>query len=91
MHLHPKWKIERFAKEYDTYSPKEIKKFCKGDPYKWGYDNACKMVKTFDYWDEGEEFTKMSKERRQLIEDMTHQQLAIGGYRLAHILNRIFK
>lgn len=91
MHLHPKWKIERFAKAYDTYSEKEIKKFCKGDPYKWGYANACAMVKTFDYWDEGEELTKMSEERRQVIENMTHKQLAIGGYRLAHLLNRIFK
>ena len=49
------------------------------------------MVKTFDYWDEGEELTKMSEERRQVIENMTHKQLAIGGYRLAHLLNRIFK
>jgi hypothetical protein len=49
------------------------------------------MVETFDYWDEGEEFKKMSKERRQVIEDMTHKQLAVGGYRLAYILNRIFK
>ncbi|MBR0338950.1 MAG: hypothetical protein IIX40_02015, partial [Alistipes sp.] len=76
---------------YDTYSEKQIKKFCKGDPYKWGYANACKMVETFDYWDEGEELKRMSKEKRQVIEDMTHKQLAVGGYRLAHILNRIFK
>ena len=49
------------------------------------------MVETFDYWDEGEELKRMSKEKRQVIEDMTHKQLAVGGYRLAHILNRIFK
>jgi hypothetical protein len=91
MFLHPKWRIEQFAKAYDTYSEKEIKKFCKGNPYKWGQANARKMVETFDYWDEGEEFKKMSKERRQVIEDMTHKQLAVGGYRLAYILNRIFK
>ena len=58
---------------------------------KWGYANACKMVETFDYWNEGEDFKNMSKEKRQVIEDMTHKQLAVGGYRLAHILNRIFK
>ena len=91
MFLHPKWRIEQFAKAYDTYSEKQIKKFCKGDTYQWGYANACKMVETFDYWDEGEELKRMSKERRQVIEDMTHKQLAVGGYRLAYILNRIFK
>ena len=89
--LHPKWNIERFGKAYDTYTEKEIKKFCKGDTYKWGYANARKMVETFDYWEENEEFKKMSKEKRQVIEDMTHKQLAVGGYRLAYILNRIFK
>ena len=91
MILHPKWRIEQFAKAYDTYSAKEIKKFCKGDTYKWGYANARKMVETFDYWDENEDLKKMSKEKRQVIEDMTHKQLAVGGYRLAYILNRIFK
>lgn len=91
MYLHPKWKIEQFAKAYDTYSEKQIKKICKGNPYKWGYANACMMINTFDYWDEGEDLKKMSKEKRQVIEDLTHQQLAVGGYRLAYILNRIFK
>ena len=91
MFLHPKWKIEQFAKAYDTYSEKQIKKICKGNPYKWGYANACMMINTFDYWDDGEDLKKMSKEKRQVIEDLTHQQLAVGGYRLAYILNRIFK
>ena len=89
--LHPKWNIERFGKAYDTYTEKEIKKICKGNTYKWGNANARKMVETFDYYDENEELKKMSKEKRQVIEDLTHQQLAYGGYRLAYILNRIFK
>ena len=89
--LQPKWRIERFAKEYDTYSDKEIKKICKGDPYKWGYANACEMVSTFDYWEEGQNIKSLSEERRAEIEHMMSKQLAIGGYRLASILNHIFK
>lgn len=89
--LHPKWKLERFCKEYDTYSPKEIKKICKGTPYKWGDVAAREMVKTFDYWEDGQSYKSLSKEKRVAIEELMHETLAVGGYRLAAVLNRIFK
>ena len=89
--LHPKWKLERFCKEYDTYTPKQIKKICKGTPYKWGDVHAREMLKTFNYWEDGQSIKSLSKENREALERTTHEQLAIGGYRLASILNHIFK
>ena len=89
--LHPKWKLERFCKEYDTYTDKQIKKICKGTPYKWGDVAAREMVKTFDYWKDGQSYKSLSKEKREAIENLTHETLAVGGYRLAAVLNRIFK
>ena len=83
--------LERFCKEYDTYSEKEIKKICKGTPYKWGNDAAREMVKTFSYWEDGQSYKSLSKERREEIENLLHETLAVGGYRLAAVLNRIFK
>ena len=77
--LHPKWKLERFAKAYDTYSAKEIKKICKGVPAKWSVQNAVKMEKSYGFWQKGDELKKLSKEQRQDIEDLTHEQLAYGG------------
>ena len=88
--MHPKWKADRFVKAYDTYSPKQIKKICKGTPMKWGVQNARNMVKTFSYWEKGAEFKEISKEQRQNIDDTLHEQLAFAGYRLADILNKIF-
>ena len=88
--LHPKWKADRFVKAYDTYSEKQIKKIVKGTPTKWTIQNSKKMIATYSYWEKGDEFTKLSKEQRQKMDDIVHEQLAYGGYRLANILNMIF-
>lgn len=88
--MHPKWKIDRFVKAYDTYSEKEIKRIGKGTASKWSKQNAYSMVKTFDYWEKGAELTKIDKEQRQNIDKTLHEQLAFAGYRLAATLNKIF-
>lgn len=89
-YMHPRWNADRFVKAYDTYSPKEIKKICKGNAYKWSVQNANSILKTGNYWERGAEFTKLSKEQRKQIDETLHEQLAFAGYRLAATLNKIF-
>ena len=89
-YMHPKWKADDYLKACDTYSPKQIKKISKGNVYKWSVDNAKREVVMFDFWERHEELTKMSKERRERINDLMYQQLAYAGYRLAATLNRLF-
>ena len=48
------------------------------------------MKPTHYYWEKKAELTKISKEQRQQINDMLHEQLTYGGYRLAGMLNKIF-
>ena len=88
--MNPKWKADDYLKACDTYSPKQIKKIAKGNVYKWSVDNAKREVVMFDFWERHEELTKMSKERRERINDLMYQQLAYAGYRLAATLNRLF-
>ena len=90
MLLHPKWNADHFVKAYDTYSPKQIKKICKGTPAKWSAQNGKKIIATYYFWEKGEAFAKLSKEQIKKMDDITHEQLAYGGYRLANILNKIF-
>lgn len=89
-YMHPKWKADRFVKAYDTYTPKEIKKICKGNAFKWSVQNANNIMKTATYWERGAEFTKFSKEQRKQIDETLHEQLAFAGYRMASVLNNIF-
>ena len=88
--MHPKWKADDYLKACDTYSPKQIKKISKGNVYKWSVDNAKREVVMFDFWERHEELTKMSKERRENINELMHTQLAYAGYRLAATLNKLF-
>ena len=89
--MHPKWRLDHYLKACDTYSAKEIKKIQKGNATKWGIENAKKIQETFSYWEKNAELTKISKEQREQINGMMHEQLAYGGYRLAAVLNNIFK
>lgn len=89
--MHPKWNADKFLKAYDTYSPKQIKKISKGTPTKWSKQNATKMVQTYYIWEKGQDFAKLSKEQRKQIDETIHEQLAYAGYRLAAMLNNIFK
>ena len=89
--MHPKWRLDHYLKACDTYSEKEIKKIQKGNATKWGIENAKKIQETFSYWEKNAELTKISKEQREQINGMMHEQLAYGGYRLAAVLNNIFK
>lgn len=88
--MHPKWKADRFVEEYDTYTPKQIKKICKGGPTQWGLQNAKRMIETNYYWGQGAIFEELSNEQRQQIDDILHEQLSFASYRLAHIMNSIF-
>ena len=88
--MHPKWKADDYLKACDTYSPKQIKKISKGNVYKWSVDNAKREVVMFGFWERHEELTKMSKERRENINELMHTQLAYAGYRLAATLNKLF-
>ena len=90
MFMHPKWEADKFMEAYDTYTPKQIKKICKGGPMKWTLQNAQRMVKSTTIWEQGEEFRDFSKEQRQQIDNIVHEQVAFAGYRLANILNQIF-
>ena len=89
--MHPTWDLYKYREVCDTYSEKEIKKIvCKGNVYKWSKENAKREVVMFDFWTRHEELSKMSKEKKERINDLMHTQLAYAAYRLATTLNMIF-
>jgi hypothetical protein len=49
------------------------------------------MVQAYYIWEQGQDFAKLSAEQRAQIDDTIHEQLAYAGYRLAAMLNNIFK
>ena len=90
-YLHPKWKADKFLEVCDTYNEKQIKKVQKGNASKWGIENGRAMVRTYECWEDGDDVKKMTKEQREAIDEIVFGQLRKGGYRLAAVLNNIFK
>ena len=87
LHAYHAWGYTDLAKLVDRYSKRERKEIQKGDIYAWGEENARKALYTRECV-EGTKITRlMANENIKHAED----QIARAGYRLAAILNDIFK
>lgn len=86
-----KWTMERYAKEVDVISPKLAKKYQKGTPTKWAQDAVKQANRVYDITPAGIEVTKLSKEQVAQIHELSDEMILKGAYRLAYIINDIFK
>ena len=85
------WKLEQYAEVADTFSDKERKKIMKGDAIEWGRDCIKQAKKMYNIVPRGMDIAKISKKERKAIWKYCDEQVARGGYRLAALLNEIFK
>jgi hypothetical protein len=74
-----------------TLSEKEIKKICKGTPYKWAVGSLSNAEKTFELSPAGSNKQKYSKETREEMRRICDEEAVKAGYRLAYVMNQIFK
>ena len=74
-----------------TLSPKEIKKICKGTPYKWAVTSLPNAEKTFELSPKGSNKQKYTKETRLEMRRIADEEAIKAGYRLAYVMNEIFK
>ena len=82
------WGFEDTAYLLDTYTKEQIAEITAGTPYDWGEDSAKNSRKVHEV----KEGTKLDK-RLYLNEygPLAEEQIRKGGYRLAALLNEIFK
>jgi hypothetical protein len=86
-----KWTASDYAEKMATLSAKEIKKICKGSPFKWAATSLPHAEKTFDLTPEGSNKQKYSKETRLEMQRICDIEAVKAGYRLAFVMNQIFK
>lgn len=82
------WGYSDSAALIDTYSKKEIKAICEGDLYDWGKEVAEQSYPVHAY---REGAVIKGSEYRNKFAPLAESLLRNGGYRLAKILNEIFK
>lgn len=86
-----KWTMEKYAKEVDVISPKLAKKYQKGNPLKWANDAVMQANRVYDITPAGTDITKLSKEQVDALYKLSDEMILKGAYRLAYIVNDIFK
>ena len=86
-----KWTASTYADKMATLSEKEIKKVCKGNAYKWAATSLPNAEKTFELTPKGSNKQKYSKKTREEMRRICDEQAVKAGYRLAYVMNQIFK
>lgn len=85
------WTAERYFENMKKLSRSAAKKVQKGDAYKWTQETADVARLCFELMPANTEVTKVSKETRQAIHSIVDRQAQRAAYRLAGVLNEIFK
>lgn len=90
-YLHPGWTIVDYQRNLDNKSAKQIKQICKGTPCDWAEECILKMRVTGYIFDRNAEFTKMDEATVEKMRRLNDEQILNAGYRLASLLNKMFK
>ena len=86
-----KWTAEQYADAVDKATPKEYKAIVKGTAYRWADTSLPNFLRTFELTPKDSNVDAYSKKTRLEIRDICDEEAMKGGYRLAHVLNTIFK
>ena len=89
--FYPKRKLPAWIEEVDTYNAKQRAKICKGDANDWLAEITKETLRSYKLIPRDTDVAKLSENQREQLMELTYQQLAYAGYRLAYILNDVFK
>ncbi len=86
------WTYERYADEVDNVSPKQVKKFVKkGNFDYWGRDIIKQAHRAYAITPEGKDVAKLTAEEKAKVLALADEMALKSAYRLAYVLNEIFK
>ena len=86
------WTYEMYADEVDKISPKQAKKIIKkGDYDYWGRDILKNTHRIYNITTADKEITKLTSEESAAVSALADEMAMKAAYRLAYVLNRIFK
>ena len=82
---------DQFYKEFCTLTPEEIADICKGEPEEWLRANFPQFRETYTLVSPGMDVRELSEENKKRAKEMTDILHRNAGYRLAYVINQIFK
>ncbi|MBQ9137380.1 MAG: S1/P1 nuclease [Alistipes sp.] len=90
-YYNPKMKCDQIAEKYDTLTDEQIAEICKGTPDDWAKQNAIEMREIYTLMAMQSEVTEVDSARHERMKQIAMKQMLRGGYRLAKVMNDIFR
>jgi hypothetical protein len=84
------WTFERYAEEVDKVTPKQAKKWVKGNIDTWGRDIIKQAHRCYKITPADTDVSKLTDEQQVQVHKLADEQALKAAYRLAHTLNTIF-
>ena len=84
------WTYERYAKEIDVLTAKQVKRILKGNYDVWGKDILKQTHRAYKITPADKDVAKMTAEERAEALNLGDEMAMKAAYRLAYILNTIF-
>ena len=83
-----KWSYTEYGLQLNRFSPEKIAEVTKGSVFDWAEQL---IVETLPVWEYAAEGGELGKPYVNKVRDILDEMIAKGGYRLAYVLNEIFK
>lgn len=85
------WHCEVYYDNFTPFSKGQIKKVQKGTGYDWTQETAGVSEQCYSLFAEGTEIAKLSEEQIDEVHAIVDKQLHRAAYRLAFVIEEIFK
>ena len=86
-----KWTADKYYANMQKLSPAEVKRVMKGDGYTWTQETANTSRLCLSLTPAGSDIAQYTQEQKEAIHEVVDRQLQLAAYRLAGVLNEIFK
>ena len=85
------WSCEVYYDHFEPLSKGQIKKVQKGTGYDWTQETAAASIKCMQLLPEGTDVASLNEDEIQSVHAIVDQQLQRAAYRLAYVIEEIFK
>ena len=85
------WTYEEYAANVDNVKPKAVKKLVRGSIDSWGRDCVMGAHKAHSITTEHKDIAKLTEKEQKAVLKLTDEMAIKAAYRLAYVLNEIFK
>ena len=89
--FHSRMTSDEFCHKYCRLTKKEVKELCKVSPEGWIWENADTFRECYKLLDPSKDYHDLPEQNKLRMKEITDEMLVKAGYRLANVINEIFK